>query len=292
MHRPRDFCTLMVFPLLAACESDGAALGSATNTDTESSSPTTGAPTITADPTRDTGDSAELTEGVDSSTSGPTDPTSTSGQTEETGTDTGEPLVPDSCLALLEAEPGTPSGVYTLAIDGNPLMGIFEAYCDMELAGGGWTLAGRSVPKTVVADTPFGFFSSTGAVTDDSLAYSLDVGAARIDFTQILVGTYTEGKTWGANAYIIDVPESFLWFYRNAPYYADPATPVLGDCMPEAGPDFLRWVGWTEQERIFYFSETSYDVTDGLRPDLLDTDYDDCDNGANLHQLSGMLFVR
>lgn len=77
-----------------------------------------------------------------------------SGDAADTGTDaTTEGAAPDaaaptaaSCRALHAENAGAGSGVYTLrGADG----GVFSAYCDMETAGGGWTLV---TPAMIVED--------------------------------------------------------------------------------------------------------------------------------------------
>ncbi|HYO51193.1 fibrinogen-like YCDxxxxGGGW domain-containing protein [Archangium sp.] len=45
-----------------------------------------------------------------------------------------------SCKALLESNPATPSGLYTLDTDGTGPLAPFETWCDMTTDGGGWTL--------------------------------------------------------------------------------------------------------------------------------------------------------
>lgn len=45
-----------------------------------------------------------------------------------------------SCLDLLTREPETPSGAYVIDPDGEEGVAAFEATCDMELDGGGWTV--------------------------------------------------------------------------------------------------------------------------------------------------------
>lgn len=52
----------------------------------------------------------------------------------------GASCVYSSCLELLQAEPLTPSGVYTIDPDGAGAGASFDAYCEMSADGGGWTL--------------------------------------------------------------------------------------------------------------------------------------------------------
>ena len=47
---------------------------------------------------------------------------------------------PVSCKALLAAFPSASSGTYVIDPDGTGSIAAFDAYCDMDFDGGGWTL--------------------------------------------------------------------------------------------------------------------------------------------------------
>ena len=63
-----------------------------------------------------------------------------------TGADAGTAAV--SCRSLLEDYPNTASGTHWLDPDGGSSHDAFEAYCDMDYDGGGWTLVGIDMGGT------------------------------------------------------------------------------------------------------------------------------------------------
>ncbi|MCA9706703.1 MAG: hypothetical protein KDK70_12700 [Myxococcales bacterium] len=243
------------------------------------------------DPTSSTQASATQADPTPGSTSADDTATGSGGSgTAAESTGSVGPAVPGDCRTLLEQQPGSPDGVYTLHAGGDPEGLAFDAYCDMTTDGGGWTLVGRSAPGDWI-DLPFGWQQATGSLADDASPYSLDALSAALEFSELLLGGYTEGKTWGPDLFAVPAPEHFVFVYGRAPHAVN-ATTVAGSCSPPDGPHHLRHIGWTELDYVFNVSDVSYIDNDGLEPNGWDTDDPDCDGGGNLDGVQGMIMVR
>lgn len=202
---------------------------------------------------------------------------------------TGAPLpTARSCAEILEEDPKAQTGVHPIVSTSDETVFV-EVWCDMEVDEGGWTLVARSENT---GNGPFGWGVARGEMEDVTQPYSLDVMSLGMPFREVLVG---ERSGWAAvveNAYVIEVPEGFLEDYDDSTYMTDPARTVVGDCEPDGGPEILERIGHTASEQSYFFRDIMGFDVHGLQADELETYFDDCENGGNLDDEQGVLFVR
>jgi hypothetical protein len=190
------------------------------------------------------------------------------------------------CADLRDNGPvGVRSGVFLFG--GND-GGSFPAYCELTLAGGGWTLIGQS---GVGATTSFGWSSATGSVTDLNAPYSLNARLHGLPMSEALLATGTRASI--AAAYLVKAPLGFPAGYENSAAQTtitkiqNPSCPTGGDA-----PIMMRNMGRTALTGQFFFRDMTGIHPSGLFPDGWKLVYPDCTNAGMFTDTPGMLFVR
>lgn len=110
-----------------------------------------------------------------------------------------------SCLSLHQNNPGLATGVRWLDSDGSGPKPKFRAYCDMDTAGGGWTLA----MKIDGTHHTFAYESSrwTSAATHNPDAFALDLNEAKLaSYAETPLTSMLLGMRVGATTKWITVP--------------------------------------------------------------------------------------
>ncbi|MBX3234091.1 MAG: hypothetical protein KIT84_06470 [Labilithrix sp.] len=186
------------------------------------------------------------------------------------------------------ARGNTVSGLYTLEL---PERFGVQVWCDMTLAGGGWTLVGRSGDSTS-SSGPFGWRGKRGSLDDFTTPYSLDLAQHPVPFREILIGEATAGSfAWGENVLRAELPEGFMQT-TDAGVLLTNETSVTGPCQSFDGAWMLRHAGHTRETDFFFFRDNPNLGNFGLYPHRFQLSATGCDRSSDLHGKKGMIMVR
>jgi len=100
-----------------------------------------------------------------------------------------------SCLARLQADPNSPSGVYAIDPDGNGPLASFKTWCDMETDGGGWTYG--TIVKTTTSSanrSRVAGLTAFGEVNANKLSNEYSVNLTGVSFNQVRIDNFTKGS--------------------------------------------------------------------------------------------------
>jgi len=197
---------------------------------------------------------------------------------------------PNGSCASLRDNGTKASGVYE--IDPGGASGPVETYCEMDLDGGGWALVARSANQGPDGNG-FGWKRQSGKASDTSVPFSLDVEAAGLSFTEILVVERDAG--YGAvKAFKASVPAGFLADYDQTPHeFQPPFEAVAGPCAPPGGVWMLTYGGHTGETDFFFFRDHVPMEAFGLFADGWGmAQGSECQYNAGLTGRHGMIFVR
>lgn len=198
-------------------------------------------------------------------------------------------LHPVSCLQAL-FDGGAQTGTLTLDPDGPGGNEPFEAWCDQDLSGGGWTLVGKSRGSVF---QNVGWQIDNGTPLDQANVYSLDVVSKRLAFAEVAFGSRGLALDWGPNVYRHRaLPAGWLNDFQFSTFALGQPITLIGNCEPDPALNMFRYMGHTDRNDVFFFRNSIISGTFGLENQRWDTSIDDCESGGLLNDESGMVMVR
>ena len=145
----------------------------------------------------------------------------------------------------------------------------------------------------VAVPPAFGWGSATGDILDDSVPYSLGLLANKFPASELLLGSYVDGKQLSGSAYKLTTPVAFPFSYEAMAGQTSMVLTVLGTCMEANGPSMLRWIGFTtlgDRYRLRDKKENDGGDVFGLYPDGFSLGGDNCSNAGKLDGSQGLIF--
>lgn len=194
-----------------------------------------------------------------------------------------------TCLEMHATDPARPTGMHMFY---NQVS--YEAWCDMDDQGGGWTLVGRT--SLGQQSTTFGWASDSQSDPQNlATPYSLGAVGKNLTFTEALAGTRGTGLTFDVDVYHVALPTNFPSGYATASTTSTVATIASfnNTCINGNTPTMFTHVGFTSQNTYFFFRDINGTAGGnyGLLPGAWDTYYSDC-RGGLMKGLDGILMAR
>jgi hypothetical protein len=159
--------------------------------------------------------------------------------------------VEESCSAHRAAARTSP-GFYRIDPGAD---GVIEAYCEMSIRGGGWTLVGASVSG---GSGPFGWGAAAGDVRDLSNPYSMGPRGLQLGPSQALGGTRGLSSLWHVTA-LPDLQNSSLSDSKTG---GANVAPLLSECADNG--DAWEFWGYTAATNHFRMDNEGGSSPEGL----------------------------
>lgn len=207
--------------------------------------------------------------------------------------DAGEAGPPPDCATLLDENANAETGVHTIFPPNRPT-GV-QVWCDMDVAGGGWTLAARS--SNGGGGSPWGWGAERGAPNDVDQPYVAGVTTFGIQATELLVTEIDSDGDPDRNIYRLVFASDVLVERTTSIARVDfqvVKTTCEGEIDLEQGqPWMLVYAGCTDRSDVLLLRDNPGCDNYGLRPDGFFLNYDNCSQGGDLNgRERGAIFVR